>query len=74
MVSEDGEVARLQHVAEVLHGLVDSLQLSIGGAVFLLGRVELLAEEGEGLPGVVDSLLQPGTHDGSGTDGSGVLQ
>jgi hypothetical protein len=32
----------------MLHGLVDSQQLSSLGAVFLLGRVELLGEEGEG--------------------------
>jgi hypothetical protein len=32
----------------------------------LLGRVELLGEEGEGLPGVVDTLLQYDTHGGSG--------
>jgi hypothetical protein len=32
----------------------------------LFGRDELLEEEGEGLPDVVDSLLQHGTHGGSG--------
>jgi hypothetical protein len=41
MVSEDDEVTRFQHVAEMLHGLVDSQQLPIVGAVFLLYRVEL---------------------------------
>jgi hypothetical protein len=46
MVSEDGEVARFQHVAEMIHGPVDCQQLSIIGAVFLLGRVELLVEKG----------------------------
>jgi hypothetical protein len=48
MVSEDGEVARFQHVTEMLHGLVDSQQLSIVGALFLLGWVQLPGEEGEG--------------------------
>jgi hypothetical protein len=67
MVSEDeDEVARFQHVAEMLHGLVDSEQLPILGAAFLLCQVELLGEECEGMPGVVDKLLQYGTHGGSG--------
>jgi hypothetical protein len=57
MVSEDGEVAHFQHVAEMLHGLTYSQQLSIVGVVFLLGRVELLEKEGEGLLGVFDTLL-----------------
>jgi hypothetical protein len=60
MVSEDDEVAHFQHVAVMLHGLVDSQQLSIAGAVFLLCWVELLGEECEGLPGVVNTLLQHG--------------
>jgi hypothetical protein len=54
------EVARFQHVAEMIHCLVDSQQLSIANAVFLLGRVKLLGENGEGLRGVVDTLLQRG--------------
>jgi hypothetical protein len=66
MVREDCEVARFQHVMEMLHGLIDSQQFAIVGAVFLLGRVQLPGEEGEGLPGVVDTLLQHGTHGGSG--------
>jgi hypothetical protein len=53
-------------MAEILHGLVDSQQLSIVVAVFLLGWVQLLGEEGEGLPGIVDTLLQHGTHGESG--------
>jgi hypothetical protein len=49
-------VARFQHVAEMLQGLVDSQQLLIAGALFLQGRVDL-GEEREGLPGFVDTLL-----------------
>jgi hypothetical protein len=56
MTSKDCEVASIQHVAEMLHGLIDSQHLSIVGAVFLLGPVELLGE-GEGLPVIVDMLL-----------------
>jgi hypothetical protein len=41
-MAREGEVARFQHVTEMLHGLVDSQQLSIVGVVFLLGRVEIL--------------------------------
>jgi hypothetical protein len=44
MILEDGEVTHFQHVAYVLHDLVDSKNLSIAGAVFLLCRVELLGE------------------------------
>jgi hypothetical protein len=29
MVREDGEVARFQHMAEMLHGLVDSQQFDL---------------------------------------------
>jgi hypothetical protein len=52
-------------VAEMLHGLVDSRQLYIVGAVFLLCWIELL-QEYQGLLGVLDTLLQHGTHSGSG--------
>jgi hypothetical protein len=55
VVSEDGEVARFQHMAEMLYGLEDGQQLSVVGAVRLLGLVELFRES-EGLPGVLDSL------------------
>jgi hypothetical protein len=60
-------MARFHHVAETLHDLIDSQQLSIVGAVFLLGRVELLGELCVGLLSVVDTLLQQGTHGGSGS-------
>jgi hypothetical protein len=63
MVSEDDEVTRFQHVAEMLHGLIDSQQLPIVGAVFLLCRVEFLGEECQCLSGVVDTFLQHDTHD-----------
>jgi hypothetical protein len=52
MVSEDDELARFQHVAEMLLALVDSQQPSIVGALFPLGRVQLLGDECKGLPGV----------------------
>jgi hypothetical protein len=66
MAREDGEVARFQHVTEMFHGLVDSQQFSIVGTVFLLCRVELLGEQGEGLPGIVNPLLQHSIHGRSG--------
>jgi hypothetical protein len=49
----------------MLHGLVGSQQLLIIVTVFLLGQVQFLGE-GEELPGVADTLLQHGTHGGSG--------
>jgi hypothetical protein len=66
MVHEDCEVARFQHMAEMLHGLVYSQQFAIVCAVFLLGCVQLPGEEGEWLPSVVDKLLQHSTHGRSG--------
>jgi hypothetical protein len=35
--------------------------------MILLGWVKLLGEEFKGLPGVVDTMLQHGTHGGSGS-------
>jgi hypothetical protein len=66
MVREDGEVARFQHVAEMLHGIIDSQQFAIVGAAFLLGRVQLPGEGDEGLPNFIDKLLQHDTHGGNG--------
>jgi hypothetical protein len=40
MVGED-EVARFQHMAEILYGLIDGQQLAVVCAVFLLDRVEV---------------------------------
>jgi hypothetical protein len=56
VVGEDGEMARFQHMAEILYGLVDGKQLAIVGAVLLLGRIEFF-REGEWLPGVLVGLL-----------------
>jgi hypothetical protein len=44
-------------MAEMLYGLVDGQSLAVIGAVLLLGRVELLGEEGNELPGVLDAFL-----------------
>jgi hypothetical protein len=66
VIGEYDEVTRFQHVAEMLHGLVYSQQFAIVRAVLLLGWVQLPGEEDEGLPGVVDMLLQHSTHGGSG--------
>jgi hypothetical protein len=57
MVRDDAKVASFENVGEMVDGLVDSQKLSIVCAVFLLGRVQLLGEECESLPGVVDVLL-----------------
>jgi hypothetical protein len=48
----------------MLYGLLVGQQLAVVCVVFLLGPVEYLGEEGEGLPGVLDALLQHGTHGG----------
>jgi hypothetical protein len=57
---------RFQHMAEMLHGLVDSQQFAIVSSVFLLGW-DQFPGEGEGLPSVVDKLLQHGTNGGNGS-------
>jgi hypothetical protein len=64
-VRADCEVECFQHVAVMLHGIANSHQPSILGAVFLLRRVELLGKECKELPGVVDTLLNNSTHGGS---------
>jgi hypothetical protein len=64
-VSEDDEVACFQHEADMFHALIDSQQVVIVGAVFLLGWVTILGEECKGLPGVVATLLQHNTQCGS---------
>jgi hypothetical protein len=45
---EDDEVARFQHVAEMLYGFVHGQQLAVVRAVFLLGRVEFLEKKKRG--------------------------
>jgi hypothetical protein len=70
MVREDSEMASFQHVTEMLHGLVYSQQFAIVGAVFLLCWIELLGEEGEGLPSVVDKM-EASVTSARGTDWSG---
>jgi hypothetical protein len=58
VVGEDGEVARFKHMAEILYGLVDDLELGIVDVVLLLGRVEFFfREERVWLPGVLNVLL-----------------
>jgi hypothetical protein len=48
VVGEDVEVARLQHMAEMLYAIVDGQQLAIVGPVILLGRVEVLEKKASG--------------------------
>jgi hypothetical protein len=62
VIGEYDEVTRFLHVAEMLYGLVYRQQFAIVRAVLLLGWVRLPGEEGEGLLGVVDTLLQHSTH------------
>jgi hypothetical protein len=66
VVGKNDEVTRFQHVTEMFHSLANGQQLSVICAVFLLSWAKFPGEEGEGLPGVVDTLLQNGTHGGSG--------
>jgi hypothetical protein len=45
VVGEDGEVARFQHMAEMLYVLVDGQYLMVVGAVRLLSKVEFFLEK-----------------------------
>jgi hypothetical protein len=55
VVGEDGEVARFQHMAEMLYGLVDASNLG-RRRCNSVGPVEHFGEEDEGLPGFLDSF------------------
>ena len=65
MVSQDGEMAGLQHVTNVTHRHVDRQVLPVVGTVFLLCRTQFPGEECEGLPDALHTLLEDGTHGGS---------
>jgi hypothetical protein len=41
VVGEDDELARFQHMAEMLCGLLDGQQLAVVCAVFLLGWIQI---------------------------------
>jgi hypothetical protein len=66
MIREYDEVTSFQHVSEMFHGLINSQQFAIVGAVFLLFWSEFFGEEGKGLPSSVDTLLEYGTQSRSG--------
>jgi hypothetical protein len=57
VVGKDDEVARFQHVSEMLYSLVDGQQLAVVCTVFLLSQIEFLREESVGLSDVLDALL-----------------
>jgi hypothetical protein len=57
VVCEDGEVARCQHVVEMLYSLVDGQQLAVVCTILLLSWVQFLGKEGKRLPGIFDALL-----------------
>ena len=62
VVSEECELSALYVVAELLDAQVGSQQLSVKGRVLPLGVGELLAEEGEWMPGPVVELVQGASH------------
>jgi hypothetical protein len=79
VVGEDDEVARIQHMTEMLYSLIDCQQLVVVSAVFLLGQVEFVREESEGLPGVLKCCcstasmadVEASVTSANGVDGSG---
>ena len=74
MICEHMKNTTFQLESEMAERKVHSKQLSIKGGVTLLGRVQLLREEGEGAPGTADPLLQDGTDmGGGGIHGQGDL-
>jgi hypothetical protein len=48
----------------MLHGFVDYHQFSVISTVFLLCWAKLHGEESEGLPGILHTFLQYGSHGG----------
>jgi hypothetical protein len=48
VVREDHDVLSFQHVPEVLHGLIDSQQLSVTGAVLLLRHFHFFEKNARG--------------------------
>jgi len=64
VIRQDGEVPGLQHVTEVPHSLLYRQEFPVVCAVPLLRRAQLPGEKGEGLPDVLNPLLEDGTHGG----------
>ena len=62
VVSDDVEVTAFHKVVEVFEGQVNGQQLTVEGAVLLLGRSKLLRVVRKGAPRVVNPLLKDSTH------------
>ena len=62
MISDDVEVTAFHKVVEVFEGQVNGQQLTVEGAVLLLGRSKFPGEVRKGAPRVVNALLKDSTH------------
>jgi hypothetical protein len=62
VVAEDAKLPFLQHAAEVSDRQVRRQQFPIKSRIFLLGSLQLLAEEGQGGPCPTLPLLQDSSH------------
>ncbi len=64
MVREDGETGAIQHVLKMSDSGGAGEEFSVKGRVLLLGSLELLREESQGLPVLLagKSLLEANTH------------
>ena len=62
VIHDNVEVTALYKVVKVLDGQIHGQQLTIEGAVLLLGGSKLLGEVRKGAPPVVDPLLENCTH------------
>ena len=56
--TQDEELTTLEEVAELLDSEIDRQKLTVERTVSLLTRLELLGEECDRSPGIVDQLLQ----------------
>ena len=62
VIRDDVEVAAFHKVVEVFDSQVHGQQLTVKGAVLLLGGSQLPGEVRKGAPHVVDQLLEDCTH------------
>jgi hypothetical protein len=67
VVCENCKMTGLQHVAEMSYSFVNCQELPVVRAVLLLGRGQFSGEEAQGLPGIIDTLLEDSPQSGGGS-------
>ena len=62
MVSEYYEIPAFNEITKVLYSQVQGQELTVKGAVFLLGDSQMAIEESERLPATIDLLFKYCAH------------